>query len=426
MRILIRGGLVIDPRNERKERLDILIEGGVVEKLDRNIPCDLDTILIDAEGRYVSPGLIDVHTHLREPGYEYKETIRTGTKAAVRGGFTGIVCMANTDPVNDNRSVTEFIKRRAQEEGLCRVYPCGAISKGLKGLELAEIGEMYESGIVALSDDGKSVKNSGLMRKALEYAKIFSLPIISHCEDEDLATGCINEGPVSVITGLPASPAIAEEIVVRRDIEIAKYVEGRIHITHLSTKGGTEILREEKRRFRGLSSDTCPHYFLLTEEAVLEFDTNAKVNPPLRTKEDVSAIKEALRDGTIDMISSDHAPHDAPSKEVEFALASYGISGLETAFSLSLTLFHEGVLSIEELIRKLSDNPARFLNLPIGEIREGGAADIVVFDPYLEWVVDKERFFSKGKNTPFHGWRLKGKVLLTIVDGKIVFRDETF
>lgn len=426
MKILIRGGLVIDPRNERKERLDILIAGGVVERLEKNIPCSDDTTLIDAEGKYVCPGLIDIHAHLREPGYEFKETIKTGTRAAVRGGFTSVVCMANTDPVNDNRSITEFIKRKTYEEGFCRVYPCGAITKGLQGSELAEIGEMYESGIVAISDDGRPVKNSGLMRKALEYAKIFSLPVISHCEDEDLATGCVNEGLVSILTGLPASPRIAEEIGVRRDIEIAKYVEGRIHITHLSTKGAAEIVREEKRRFKGLTCDTCPHYFLLTEEAVLNFDTNAKVNPPLRSEEDVAGIKEALRDGTIDVICTDHAPHDAPSKDVEFVLASYGISGLETAFPLSLKLFHEGVLSLEELVRKFSDNPARLLNLPLGEIREGLAADIMLFDPYLEWVVDKEKFFSKGRNTPFQGWRLKGKVLLTIVGGKIVFRDESF
>ncbi len=424
MKILIKKGRVVDPKNGRDEILDIFINGGIIEKIDKNIREKVDGVhIIDASDLVVAPGLIDVHVHLREPGYEYKESIRTGTMAAVKGGFTSVVCMANTDPVNDNKSVTEYIIRRAKTDGACRVFPCGAITRGLKGEELAEIGEMHAAGIVAISDDGKSVRNSETLRKALEYAKLFNMPVISHCEDDDLSKGFVHEGMASVMTGIDAVPSIAEEIIVKRDMAIAEYVNSRLHLTHISSGGSMDAIAEMKKGFNKITCDTCPHYFSLTDKATLSFDTNAKVNPPLRSKEDVGAIKEALRNDTVDIIATDHAPHDATSKDVEFNIASSGISGLETALGLSLALVHEGVLSLKSLIRKLTENPAKLLGIKHGEITQGGAADIIIFNPDFEWKVDKNNFVSKGKNTPFDGWTLKGKNLLTIVDGKIVYKN---
>ncbi|MCX5817413.1 MAG: dihydroorotase [Proteobacteria bacterium] len=427
MKILIKKGRVIDPKNGRDEILDIFINGGIIEKIDKNIREKVDNVhVIDASGLIVAPGLIDMHVHLREPGYEYKESIRTGTMAAVKGGFTSVVCMANTDPVNDNKSVTEFIIKQAKVEGVCRVFPCGAITRNLKGEELAEIGEMYAAGIVAISDDGKSVKNSETLRKALEYAKLFHIPVISHCEDEDLSKGFVHEGKASVMSGLDAVPAIAEEIIVKRDMAIAQYVNSPLHLTHISSGGSVDAIGEMKRRYNQITCDTCPHYFTLTDKATLSFDTNTKVNPPLRSKEDVDAMKEGLRNETIDIIATDHAPHDVTSKDVEFNIATSGISGLETAFGLSLALVHEGVLSMKTLLKKFTENPAKLLKLPHGELTPGSPADIIIFNPDLEWTVDRNTFASKGKNTPFHGWNLKGKNLLTIVDGKIVYRDPAF
>jgi dihydroorotase len=382
--------------------------------------------VIDAAGHIVAPGLIDVHAHLREPGYEYKETIRTGTMAAARGGFTSIVCMANTDPVNDNKSVTEYIVKMAKLEGSCRVLPCGAISKGLKGEELSDIGEMYEAGIVALSDDGKSVKNTGLLRKAFEYALLFNIPVISHCEDDTLSGGFVHEGAASVKSGLDAVPSIAEEVIVLRDIAVARYVNAPVHLTHISAQGSLEAIAAAKRQYKKATCDTCPHYFSLTDEATLGFDTNTKVNPPLRSQRDADAVKEALRDNTVDIIATDHAPHEFTSKDVEFNLATFGISGFETAFALSLALVHEGVLTLKELLRKFTVNPAGLLNIPYGTLAPGSAADLIIFNPAIEWTVDTAQFLSKGRNTPFNGWKLKGKNLLTIADGKIVYRDPLF
>lgn len=423
MKILIKKGRVIDPKNGMDEILDVYINGGLIEKIDKNIREKGDeTEVIDAAGLIVAPGLIDVHVHLREPGYEYKETIKTGTMAAVKGGFTTVVCMANTNPVNDNKSVTEYIVNQAKTEGACRVFPCGAITKGLKGEELAEIGEMYEAGIIAISDDGKSVKNAEMLRKALEYTILFDIPVISHCEDENLSKGFVNEGKASVISGLDANPSIAEEIIVKRDMVLAGYVGSSIHLTHISARGSVDSIREAKKRFKKTTCDTCPHYFTLTDAATLGFDTNTKVNPPLRSREDVEAIREGLRNGTIDIIATDHAPHDLTSKDVEFNIATSGISGLETALALSLSLVHDGVLDMSGLLKKFTENPARALKLPYGELTPGKAADIIVFDPDAEWTVDKNTFISKGKNTPFHGWKLKGKNLFTIVDGKVIYR----
>ncbi len=419
--ILIRKGRLIDPGTCRDEVVDVLINGDTIARIDKDIAETGADQVIDAGGLIVAPGLIDVHTHLREPGYEWKETIRTGTMAAARGGFTSIVCMANTDPVNDNKSVTEYIMKKARSEGVVRVFPCGAITRGLKGADLSEMGEMHQAGAVAISDDGRSVKNSGLFLKALEYARLFRLAVICHCEDEDLSRGVVHEGSASLFSGLDAVPSIAEEIMVRRDIAIARYVDSPVHITHISTRGTVAIMREEKGRYPKATCDTCPHYFTLSDEATLGYDTNTKVNPPLRSGADVAAIKEGLRDGTIDIIATDHAPHDHVSKDVEFDLASSGISGLETALGLSLALVHEGVLDLTGLLAKMTINPARLLNLPYGTLAPGSPADLIIFSDSAEWTVDKNVFASKGRNTPFHGATLKGRNLVTIMGGKIVY-----
>jgi dihydroorotase len=423
LRILVKNGRLIDPASDTDETLDVLISDGVIEEIAPGIPAEGDVQVIDANGMIVAPGLIDVHVHLREPGFEYKETIRTGTAAAAKGGFTSIVCMANTDPVNDNKSVTDYILEKARAEGSARVFPCGAITKGLKGQELAEIGEMVEAGIVAVSDDGFSVKNSGLFLKALEYAKKFGIPAISHCEDKDLAQGFVHEGLASLLSGLDASPSIAEECIVFRDIAVARYADTPLHVTHVSTAGSVDIIRQAKAGSPRLTADTCPHYFTLTDEATLTYDTNTKVNPPLRSKQDVEAMKQGLKDGTIDIIATDHAPHETGSKDVEFDIASFGISGLETALALSLALVRDEVLDLKGLLAKMTINPARMLGLPYGQIATGMTADLIIFDPNIDWVVDTRTFLTKGKNSPFQGWTLRGKNLLTMLDGCVVYRD---
>lgn len=423
MKILVKNGRLVDPGSDTDSVLDVLISENLIERIGTDIPAESDVQVIDAIGLVVAPGLIDVHVHLRDPGFEYKETIKSGTAAAAKGGFTSVVCMANTDPVNDNKSVTDYILEKARTEGTARVFPCGAITKGLKGQELAEIGEMAGAGVIAISDDGFSVKNAGLFLKALEYAKKFGIPAISHCEDKDLAQGFVHEGRASLISGLDASPSLAEECIVFRDIAIARYIDSPLHITHVSSSRSIGIIREAKAGFTRLTADTCPHYFTLTDEATLGYDTNTKVNPPLRSKEDVEAIKRGLKDGTIDIIATDHAPHEYGSKNVEFDLASFGISGLETALALSLGLVRDGILDLKGLLAKMTVNPARLLGIPYGYLTPGKVADLIAFDPDAEWVVDTSAFLSKGKNSPFQGWTLKGKNRLTIVDGRIVYRD---
>jgi dihydroorotase len=425
---LIRGGRVIDPLRKIDEEMDILIQQGRILDIQplppkRSPRSYSDFRIIPAEGLVVAPGLIDMHTHLREPGYEYKETILTGTQAAVAGGFAAVVCMANTLPVNDHQSVTEHIRNKAAEARLARVFPVGAVSLGLKGEALSEYGDLKEAGCVALSDDGQPVMNSQLMRRAMEYARAFDLSIIAHCEDLSLSRpGVMNEGPTSTWLGLHGIPAIAEETMVQRDIMICQLTQNPLHIAHVSTAGAVQIIREAKRKGLPVTAETAPHYFSLTEEAVIDFDTNAKMNPPLRAKEDLAAIQKGLKDGTIDAIASDHAPHTVLEKEVEFDQAANGIVGLETALPLTLALVHRGILTLPQAIAKLSSEPARILRLSeFGQLAPSGAAHLTLIDPNLEFQVDVKAFSSKSKNSPFHGWKLKGKALLTMVEGRIVF-----
>jgi dihydroorotase len=425
---LIRGGRVIDPQNQMDDLMDIYVHQGKILDLQphtskRGLKGPSDFRVIPAEGLLVTPGLIDIHTHLREPGFEYKETILTGTQAAVRGGFTAVACMANTLPVNDTQSVTEYILNKARDARLARVFPVGAISVGLKGETLAEYGDLKTAGVVALSDDGNPVINSQLMRRAMEYARAFDLPIISHCEDLSLSRpGVMNEGPISTRLGLHGIPSAAEEIMVFRDIQLCQITETPLHIAHVSTAGSVQLIRDAKKKGLPVSAETAPHYFSLTEEAVIGFDTQAKINPPLRTKNDLQAIQKGLKDGTIDVIASDHAPHSPLEKEVEFDLASTGIVGLETTLPLTLSLVHRGILTLPQAIAKLTQGPAQVLKLNgLGRLDISGPANLTIIDPDLEFQVDIHSFASKSKNSPFHGWKLKGKALLTMIEGRIVF-----
>lgn len=420
--LLIKNGHIIDPSQGIDGIGDILIEDGKIKEVRLKAKGSRLNAgeVIDAAGLFVLPGLVDMHVHLREPGFEHKETIKTGTEAAVKGGFTSVCCMPNTNPVNDNRTVTEFILRKAYAEGSCYVYPIGAITKGQKGEELAEMGMMYEAGCVAFSDDGRPIMNSLLMRRALEYSKAFNVPIISHCEDINLSEdGVMNEGRLSIEMGLRGIPYVAEEIMVARDILLAELTGGRLHIAHVSTEGSVRLIRQAKERGINVTAETCPHYFTITEDAVGGYNTNAKVNPPLRTQKDVEAIKEGLKDGTIDVIATDHAPHHRDEKLQEIDKAPSGISGLETALSLSLKLVHEGVLDIIQLVEKMAVNPARILGIKAGTLKTGNSADITIVDISREFKVQSEKFVSKGKNTPFDGWTLKGMPVITLCKGKI-------
>jgi dihydroorotase len=420
MKILIKNGTIIDPANEVEDKLDVLVSNDRIAVLGKPGSISAEGAnVIDVAGKLVVPGLIDMHVHLREPGFEYKETISTGTAAAKAGGFTSVCCMPNTSPVNDNRSVTEFIISQARE-GLSRVYPIGAITKGSRGEELAEMGELHEAGCVAVSDDGKSLMNAALMRRAMEYSKIFDILIISHCEDSTLSDkGVMHEGMISTELGLRGIPRAAEDVMTSRDISLAELTGCRLHIAHVSTAGSVHLVREAKKRGVKVTAETCPHYFTLTDEAVRGYNTMAKMNPPLRTAGDVTAIKQGLKDGTIDVIATDHAPHGMDEKSGEFDYAPFGVVGLETAVGLTLKLVEEGVLSFSDAIRKLSINPSAILKIGAGTLAPGAAGDITIIDPAISWVVDSADFKSKARNTPFNGWKLKGRAVQTIVGGRL-------
>lgn len=423
-RLLIKNGHLIDPVAKKDGIFDILCEDGRVARVGRDLKEEGE--VIDAEGLVVSPGFIDLHTHLREPGFEHKETIRTGTQAAAAGGYTTILCMANTLPVNDNAVITQFIMKKAKEEGIVNVYPVGAISKGLEGKTLADIGQMAGAGIVAISDDGHCVMDTALMRKGMQYARGFGLLVISHAEDENLSgPGSINEGMVATELGLPGSPNAAEEIIIARDIALAELTRSRLHIAHLSTRVGLELVKAAKKRGVEVTCEATPHHLTLTDEEVRGYNTHAYVRPPLRTQEDVRALKVGLREGVIDAISTDHAPHAPFEKEVDFMAASPGLIGLETALPLCLKFVEERVIKLNHLIELLSSNPARILGMKQkGTLREGADADLCLFDPDQRVKIDATKSFSKSRNTPFHGWSLRGKVKCTIVGGEIIYREK--
>ena len=432
MSIWIRGGHVIDSSTNLDGVMDLLIDAGKIVSVGRDAAHTpvgwegptLSTPLqvIEAHGLLLVPGLIDIHTHLREPGYEYKESIESGSEAAVAGGFTAIACMANTNPVNDDAAVTEYILDKARAVGLVQVFPIGAVSVGLAGERLAEIGELKQAGVVGISDDGKSVMNSQLMRRALEYAGMFGLPVIAHCEDIQLAAhGVMHEGRVSTELGLRGIPAQAEDVMVARDIALAELTGGRLHIAHVSTAGAVRLIHDAKARGLRVTAEVTPHHLILTDEAVRGYDPNTKMYPPLRTAADVEALRQALKDGTIDAIATDHAPHDLADKEVEFDQAPVGIIGLETALPLTLQLVNAGVLSLPEAIAKLTWGPSQVLGLAKGTLRVGADADVTLIDAQTEFVVDRREFRSKSRNSPFHGWTLKGRAVMTLCAGKVVY-----
>jgi dihydroorotase len=421
MNILIKNGHIIDPANNVNGKFDLLIAEGKVVKLGKpgSLPAHGSEV-VDATGKLVVPGLIDLHVHLREPGYEYKETIATGTAAAKAGGFTAVCCMPNTNPVNDSRSVTELILSQAAKASSARVFPIGAITKGSKGDELAEMGELRDAGCVGISDDGRPVMHAAVMRRALEYSKIFDIPVVSHCEDASLAAkGVMNEGFVSTELGLRGIPNAAEDVMTARDIELAELTGAKLHICHVSTRGSVRLIREAKQRGVQVTAETCPHYFSLTDEAVRGYNTMAKINPPLRTAEDVAAIRQGLKEGTLDAIATDHAPHAMDEKSVEFDAAPFGIVGLETSVGLSLKLVSDGVLALSDLVMRMSTAPARIIRSGGGTLSVGAAADVTIIDPEMEWTVNASEFQSRSMNTPFDGWKLKGKAVQTIVGGRI-------
>lgn len=417
--ICIRGGTVIDGRGRVLPDTDVYIKDGRIEKIGGTIKADE---IIDARGKYVLPGFVDMHCHLREPGYEYKEDIESGTRAAAAGGFTSVACMPNTSPALDSAADIRYVKERAASVGHVRVYPIGAVTMGLKGETLTQMHELKDAGAVALSDDGRPVENARVMRLAMEYASSADLLVISHCEEKSLsAGGQMHEGYVSTMLGLKGIPAAAEEAMVAREILFAEELGTRVHIAHVSTTGSVEIIRQAKERGVAVTCETCPHYFSADHTWVEGYDARTKVNPPLRTPEDVEAVKEGLADGTIDAIATDHAPHHRDEKEIEYELAASGISGFETAFALGITyLVRPGVLTLAQLVEKMAADPAQILGIHGGYLKEGGPADLIIADIGAEWTVDAEAFFSKGKNTPFDGKTLVGRVLRTMVGGKTV------
>ncbi len=420
MGLILRGGHIIDPASGVERAADVLIDDGRVAALEPSLPLDGHQV-VDARGLLVAPGLVDMHVHLRDPGQTHKEDIASGTAAAVRGGMTTIACMPNTQPQIDHPTVVEYIRSRAQQAGACRVYPIGGITKGLAGQELASIAGLASSGVVGLSDDGAAVANAGLLRRAMMYAAMYELPIIEHCEDRTLSDGGVmHEGQWSTTLGLRGIPAVAEEAIVARDLLLADATGARLHIAHVSTAGSVRLIRDAKRRGVRVTAEVTPHHLVLTDEAVQGFDTNLKMNPPLRSAEDVAQLRAGLADGTIDAIATDHAPHAVEDKLVEFDAAPFGVVGLETALAVVLTtLVRPGVLSLSAALRAMSTSPAAILGLPGGRLAVGEPADLVLIDVDRSWTVDASRFASKSRNTPFQGWTVQGKAMVTIVAGEI-------
>ncbi len=420
MKLLIKNGIVVTPEGEKKA--DLLVENGRIAAISPDIreKCDV----LNAEGKYLFPGIIDMHVHLREPGFEGKEDIESGCKAAVKGGVTQVCCMPNTNPVNDNAVVTTYIKNRAAEVSLCKVNPIGSITKGQNGESLSEMGKMKAAGIVAVSDDGKSVDNSYIMRLAMEYANDFGLKCLCHCEDKNLVDGgVVNEGYNSTLTGLKGSLRAAEDILIARDIALSESLNIPVHICHVSTYSGIEIIRSAKSRGVKVTAETCPHYFVLTDDIITTYDTNTKVNPPVREEKDRQAVLCGLKDGTIDCVVTDHAPHSLKDKQVEYNLAAFGISGIETSFALSYTyLVKSGLISLTELAEIMCLKPAEILDLEGGKLVVGAPADIAIVDIDKKFTIDGSEFVSKGKNTPFNGYEVYGVVDCTIVDGEIKYK----
>lgn len=424
MKLLIANGYVIDPAQQVNAGRNLLIEDGrVTGLLGRSESVPEDAQVLDATGLIVAPGFIDLHTHLREPGQEYKETVATGAAAAVAGGWTSICAMPNTDPINDNPAVTRFIIEQAQATKLANVFPIGAVTKGSGGKELAEMGEMKNAGIVAVSDDGRPVPTPGMMRRALEYARGFDLPVVDHCQDVSLSSGGVmHEGRWSLILGLRGMPAAAEEVDVVRDCVLAKLTGAKVHIAHVSTRGALEAVRQAKNEGLAVSCEVTPHHWTLTDEAVAEYDTNTKMSPPLRSREHVDAILAAMKDGTIDAIATDHAPHHQDEKALEFDQAPFGITGLETAIGLAFDLVHQGLIDLERVVEMCATNPARIFGLTDrGSLAKGAHADITILDPQLEWIFDVNRSKSKSRNTPFHNRAMQGAAVAAIVGGRLVY-----
>lgn len=424
MSLWIKNGRVIDPSQNLDEVLDVLLDHGKVADLFKSGSRSFTGAKeIDAKGLIVAPGFVDLHAHLREPGFEYKEDLRTGTASAVAGGFTSVCCMANTDPVNDNVSVTDYILKKAQELGSCRVYPIGAMTKGLKGKELANIAELKHAGCVAISDDGLTVQEAQLMRHGMSYAKSFGLPVSTHSIDASLADGGhMNESVVSTRLGIPGSPAIAEDVMIARDIMLAELTGAHLHVGHVSTKGGVRLVKEAKARGLQVTCEVTPHHFTLSDEDILGYHSSFKMCPPLRRPDDVKALQQALKEGVIDAIATDHAPHGTIDKEIEFDKAAFGVIGFETALPLSLELVRKKILTLNQMISLLSTSPAKVFSLPGGTLKNGSLGDVVIFDPEKKWIYKKEDVVSKSKNSPFLDRELQGKVFYTVVGGKIRYQ----
>ena len=420
-RILIRGGRILDPSDDRDETGDLLIEAGTIAEVAAGLEVPGAEVL-DATGAWVAPGFVDLHCHLREPGQEYKEDIASGGRAAVAGGFTAVACMANTQPANDDPAMTDFILDRAAHDSPARVYPIAAATRGLEGQVMTEMAALVEAGAVAFSDDGRTIMDSGVMRRVLDYSRLVEVPVIVHCEDQTLvADGVVNEGPVSTKLGLPGNPAIAEVVHVHRDLLLAERTGAHVHVAHVSTAGGVEAIRRARERGIHVTAEVTPHHLTLSDEATLGYDTNAKVAPPLRSEADIRACREGLADGTIDAIATDHAPHALHEKELDFTLAPPGLLGFETAAAVVLDLVRQGVLTPLELIRRLSTHPARILRKSGGSLAVGASADIVVLDPERRWTYDPVKGYSKSRNSPWAGQTLTGRVVATVVGGHLVY-----